>query len=150
MSRPFPIAYALATLFFAPSAAFTQQHTESTPVQRWSISFSEDEDTAVIRPSIEIEVKFIQATVKTLQQVGVESFAIRAPDSTAPKVDGPSIAIQLNDGEAELTTSNELPHKIVIAVISALSENGVRKIHFAQAKPHSDAAIWHKAHASRK
>lgn len=138
MSRSVSIVYALASLLFAQCVAFAQQNEQATPPQEWRISFSED--TADIQSSKETEVKFVTSTIKALRRDGIKKFAIRTREA-APKVNCPSIAIRLHNGEAELTTFNDLPHKRATAVISALIENGVRKVKFAQTKPHLDAVM---------
>ena len=91
--------------------------------------------TAIVRASSRTDVKIIQATIKALQQNGIEKFALRShADAIVPSKTAPSLSVTFVNDEAEVLTSNDVPYKHVISVISILVENGVRKVRFAPAQ----------------
>lgn len=97
------------------------------------------EDSAVIRASETTDVKFIHATIKALQQHGIENFALRAQKNPVVPGEDHSIAVRLRNGEAELSASVDLPYKYVTGMISMLAQLGVEKIKFAAPTSHPNS-----------
>jgi len=127
----------LVAFSFSSATAFAKNDEKPPTTQKWSVSFARD--TAIIRASSQTDVKLIQAMIKTLQEIGVEKFALRSNEAgIAPPKTNPSFTITLVTDEAQMSTSNNVPYKYVIAAVSMLAENGVKKIRFSPAQK-SDA-----------
>ncbi len=145
MSRSAPVACTLGALIFVTSTAIAQRGDKEAPLtQTWNVTIAED--SAVIRASDETDAKFVQATIKALQEKGIEEFALRS-QKTAPlkkQNDDRTIAIRLHNSEAEVSISFELPYKYVVAIVSMLADNGVQKVKFAQPESHQDDAKGRK------
>lgn len=145
MLRSFSMACAFVVLILTSGTASAQRGDSVRPIrpdkassdQQWSVTFAED--SALFRASEATDVKFIQATIKALQQHGIEKFALRAQKTTAVPGDDRSITVRLRNGEAELSASVDLPYKYVAGMISMLAQRGVEKIKFSAPTSHLDS-----------
>ena len=126
------IAFAIATSI---SLAATASAAE---IQRWSVQLADD--AAVLRVSKNTEHKFVTATITSLQKAGTEKFALRVldpKDETA--ITKSAYSISITDGVAQITATADLPHKVLVSLISELNDTGITKIKFAVTK-NSDGA----------
>lgn len=113
------------------AAAHTHAADKPKPnQQQWSIEFTTD--TAIIRATPQTNYKFIQGTIKALQDDGIKKFALRAGGKPNTPTNSPLLSISILKQEAEIAASTNTPYKHVKSIISVLTENGVRRIKFAK------------------
>lgn len=118
------LAFATSELAMPPTSA----SGDDTMPQVWSVTFVNE--TAVIRASRQTDVRFVYSAITSLQKAGIEKFALR-PQQFAPKTDESSITVSVDNGEAELTISRDIPYQRVVAIISVLAQNDVEKVKFS-------------------
>lgn len=124
----------LLSLMLAPAACVViVASATAAERQRWSVQFTDD--VAVMRVSNNTEHKFVTATITSLQNAGTEKFTLRVLEPKAEiNVTTTAFSIQINEGIAEIDATPDLPHKVLVSLISQLKDAGVAKMKFAAAK----------------
>jgi len=118
---------ALAACIFLAATATAAE------TQRWSVQFTDD--VAVLRVSKNTEHKFVTATITSLQNAGTEKFTLGLLEPNADLgISKTGFSIHINEGVAEINATAELPHKILVSLISQLKDVGITKMKFAAPK----------------
>ena len=121
----------LLTLMLAHAAGVVLASTAAAAEpQRWSVQFTDD--VAVMRVSNNTEYKFVTATMTSLQNAGTEKFTLRVLEPKAEmNITKSALSIQINEGIAEIDATPDLPHKVLVSLISQLKDAGITKMKFA-------------------
>jgi biopolymer transport protein ExbD len=124
MTLPMTLALA-ACIFLAATAAAAE-------TQRWSVQFSDD--VTVMQVSKDTEHKFVTATIASLQNAGTEQFTLSVLEpKAAMDITKTAFSIQINEGVAEINATADLPHKVLVSLISKLKDAGITKMKVAAA-----------------
>jgi bla regulator protein blaR1 len=112
------------------SKAQSHETGERTPeYAQWFVQIADD--LATVKANKQTKSEFVEATISALQESGVKKFAlgVQEPDDKTGKATQ-KLSIRVVDGIAEISPSNDLPYKYLVAVIQKLQEAGVENFKF--------------------